>query len=108
MANTFKNALSKDVGTAAATVYTCPTATQTTVIGFSISNTTASPITCNAFVTASSVEYYLVKNAYIPVGGAIVIVGGDQKLVLTAGHLLKANTSSPAGGDAVCSLLEIT
>jgi len=108
MANTFKNALLKDVGTSASSVYTCPSATQTTVIGFSVANTTTNSITCNAYITASSINYYLVKNATVPAGGALVVVGGDQKVVLQAADILKVDTSAAASADVVCSLLEIT
>ena len=107
MANTFKNYLSKDVGTSAATIYTCPSATQTTIIGLSVANTSASPITCSAYLTSSAVDYYLIKTAVVPVGGSLVIVGGDQKVVLEAADVLKVVTSAAASADVVCSLLEI-
>ena len=108
MANTFKNFLSKNVGTSAATVYTCPASTQTTIIGFSIANTSASPITCDAYITSSAVNYYLVKTATVPVGGSLVIVGGDQKTVLEAADVLLVVTSAATSADVVCSLLEIS
>lgn len=107
MANTFKNYLSKDVGTSAATIYTCPSATQTTIIGLSVANTTASPITANAYLTSGGVDYYLIKSGTVPVGGSLVIVGGDQKVVLEAADVLKVVTSASASADVVCSLLEI-
>lgn len=107
MANTFKNYLSKDVGTSAATVYTCPSATQTTVIGLSAANTTNGVITCNAYITSGGVDYYLIKNATIPVGSSLVIVGGDQKVVMEAADVLKVVTNTAASADVVCSVLEI-
>lgn len=107
MANTFKSYMNKDVGTSAATVYTCPSATQTTLIGLSAGNTTASPITCDAYITRSAVNYYLIKNATVPVGGSLVVVGGDQKVVLQAADVLKVVTSAAASADVVASLLEI-
>jgi len=108
MANTFRNYLSKDVGTSPATIYTCPSATQTTVIGFSVANTSSSPITCDAYITSSTVDYYLIKTGTVPVGGTLVIVGGDQKVVLEAADVLKVVTSAAASADVVCSLLELT
>lgn len=107
MANTFKSYFNKDVGTSAATVYTCPSSTQTTVIGLSVANTSASPITCNAYITRSSVDYYLIETATVPVGSSLVIVGGDQKVVLEVGDVLKVVTSAASSADVVCSLLEI-
>lgn len=108
MPNTFKNFLSKNVGTSAATVYTCPSATQTTIIGLSVANTTASPITADAYLTVSGVDYYLIKSGVVPVGGALVVVGGDQKVVLEAAEVLKVVTSQASSADVICSLLEIS
>ena len=108
MANTFKNSFSKDVGTSAATVYTAPSATQTTLIGLSVANTTTSPITCDAFITSSAVDYFLIKGGVVPVGSSLVVVGGDQKVVLEAADALKVVTSAASSADVVCSLLEIT
>lgn len=108
MANTFKSFFNKNVGTSAATVYTCPAATQSTIIGLSVANTLSSPITTDAYITRSAVDYYLVETATVPVGSALVIVGGDQKVVLQVGDVLKVVTSVAASADVACSLLEIT
>jgi hypothetical protein len=107
MANTFKSYFSKNVGTSPATVYTCPTATQTTIIGLSMANTSASPITTDAYITRSAVNYYLVKATPVPVGGSLVIVGGDQKVVLQAADVLYVVNSAATSGDCAASLLEI-
>jgi hypothetical protein len=68
--NTFKSYPSKNVGTSAASVYTCPASTQTTIIGLSMANTTSSPITTDAYITRSAVNYYLIEGATVPVGSA--------------------------------------
>lgn len=108
MANTFTSYVNKDVGTSAATVVTVGAATQTTVIGMSCANTTTSPVTVSAYITRSGTDYYLIKGATVPVGGALVIVGGDQKIVLTASDVLKVVSSAAASIDAVTSVLNIT
>jgi len=108
MANTFKSYANKDVGTSAATVYTCPSSTQTTLIGLSMANTSASPIATDAYVTRSAVNYYLIKGATVPVGGSLVIVGGDQKVVLQPSDVLYILNSAATSGDCFASLLEIT
>lgn len=108
MANTFKSDFNKNVGTSPATVYTCPAATQTTLIGLSVANTSASPITTDAYITRSAVDYYLIKTATVPVGGTLVIVGGDQKVVLEVGDVLKVVTSAASSADVAASYLEIT
>ena len=108
MPNTFKSFANKNVGTSAATVYTCPSATQTTLIGLSMANTSSSPITTDAYITRSAVNFYLVRGATVPVGGSLVIVGGDQKVVLQTSDVLSVVNSAATSGDCFASLLEIT
>jgi hypothetical protein len=108
MANTFTSYMNKDVGTSAATVVTVGGSTQTTVIGMSCANTTTSPVTVDAYITRSAVNYYLVEGATVPVGGSLVIVGGDQKVVLIASDALKVVSSTASSVDVVTSVLNIT
>lgn len=108
MANTFTSYANKDVGTSAATVVTVGAGTQTTVVGMSVANTSASPITASAYFTRSAVDYYLIKNATVPVGSSLVLVGGDQKVVLIPSDELKVVTSAAASADVVTSVLNIT
>jgi hypothetical protein len=108
MANTFVNYVSKDVGTSAATITTGAAATQTTIIGLSCANTTASPVTVDVYITKSAVNYYLIKGATVPVGGTLVVVGGDQKVVLETSDELKVISSAASSVDVVAAGLEIT
>ena len=108
MANTFTSYGNKSVGTSAATVVTIGASTQTTVIGMSCANTTSSPVTVDAYFTRSAVDYYLVKGATVPVGGSLVIVGGDQKVVLVTSDVLKVVSSAASSIDVVTSVLNIT
>lgn len=108
MANTFTSYVNKDVGTSAATVATVGASTQTTVIGMSAANTTISPVTVDAYITRSSVNYYLVKGATVPVGSSLVIVGGDQKVVMVASDALKVVSSAATSIDVITSVLNIT
>jgi hypothetical protein len=48
---------------------------------------------------------FLVKDATVLPGGAIVIVGGDQKVVLEAGDTVTAYASASNAADAVVSYL---
>lgn len=107
MANTFKTKFSKSVGTTAATIYTGPAATQTTIIGMTVSNTTSSNITVDVYITSSATDYYLVKGATVPVGGSLVPIGGDQKVVIETGAVVKVVSSAASSADVVMSILEI-
>lgn len=108
MANTFKNYFSKSVGTSAATVFTGPASTQSTVIGMTVANTSAANITVDVYITSGGVDYYLLKAAVVPVGGALVPIGGDQKVVLEAGDAIKVSASAATSADVVMSVLEIS
>lgn len=108
MANTFTSYVNKDVGTSAATVVTVGSGTQTTIIGLAFANTTTSPITASAYITRSGTDYYLIKDATVPVGSSLVVVGGDQKVVLIVSDALKVVTSAASSADVVTSVLNIT
>lgn len=110
MANTFKNQTLKAVGNTAQNVYTAGAGVQATVIGMTIANITASPISANVILNGGNItgNVYLVKEATVAPGGALVPVGGDQKLVLEAGDYLQVNTSVASSADIIVSVLEIT
>lgn len=106
--NTFTSYMNKNVGTSPANVVTVGASTQTTIIGLSFANTTTSPITASAYVTRSAVNYYLITNATVPVGSSLVVVGGDQKVVMVTGDVLTVVTSAASSADVVTSVLNIT
>lgn len=108
MANTFKNAFSASIGTSAVDVYTVPSATTSTIIGASVANITASSVNVDVTVTDTSgtITAHLVKGAPVPAGGALVIVGGDQKVVLEATDKLTVTSDTATSIDAVVSILE--
>lgn len=108
MANNFKNYVTGNTGPTAATAYTCPGATQSTVIGMSLCNLTPNPITANVTLTVSGTTYFMLKQATIPAGGALVPIGGDQKLVMEAGDYLQVQSSHALSIDTIVSVLEIT
>lgn len=106
--NTFTRYLTKNVGLTANTMVTASANTQTTVMGLTVSNTTAGTITANVFVTASAVNYFIVQNATIAAGGALALFGGDGKLVLNTGDAFKVQTNTASSSDAILSVLQIT
>ena len=111
MANAFKNAQSIGVGTSEVSVYTAPSSTTTTVVGLSCANTTStSPVRVSIRVndSSASTHAYVVKNAEIFEGGALVAVGGDQKLVLETGDIIKVVSDTGNSVDVIVSLMEQT
>ena len=108
MANTFTRYVSKNVGTTPVVLVTASSATQTTAIGLTLSNTTNSPITVSVYITASSVNYYLINNATVPVGSSLALFGADGKVVLNTGDAFTVVSSAASSADAVLSVLQIT
>ncbi len=106
MPNTFKNSVVNAVGTAAINAYVCPAATQTTAIGMTIANLNTNAITANVMLNAAGSNVYILKSATIPPGGALVPIGGDQKVVLEAADAIKVSTSGTS--DVILSVLEIS
>ena len=82
MANNFKSNLAANIVTTGNSVYTCPSATQTTLIGMTLSNKSSGTVTANVFITRSAVDYSIISNAPILSGSTLVPIGGDQKVVL--------------------------
>jgi tryptophanyl-tRNA synthetase len=108
MANTFRSNVAFDILTTGNTVYTCPAATQTTLIGLTIANKSNGTVTANAFLRRSSVDYAIIANAPILNGSTLVPIGGDQKVVLQDADELKVTVSSNNAVDVIASLLEIS
>ena len=108
MANTFKNAVSSAVGTSTTSVYTVPADTTSTVIGLVVSNIHSAEISIDIQVTDTSAgtTVYLLKGAPIPVGGAIVPIGGEQKVVLETTDILKITSDTASSADVLVSVLE--
>jgi hypothetical protein len=109
MANIFKSSAAASIGQSGTTVYTVPVGTTTTVIGLSVANTltTSTEINISVRITKSGVSYFVVRNAPVIPGGALIVLGGDQKLVLEAGNSLEVFSSLNGSADAVLSYLEI-
>lgn len=109
MANVFRNALSRNIGTSAVTVYSAPTspAAKSICIELDVCNTSSASVTCDAYITSGGLDYYIVKAAPVPVGGSLQIIAG-QKIVLngTNSDALKVVSSAAASLDCIASILE--
>ena len=109
MANSFKLSTASSVGTAEVSVYECPSATSTTIIGMTIANIINSQIAVNVKINdGGASKIHLVKNAPIPAGGSLVVVGGDQKVVLEPTDVIIVQSDTTSSGDVTVSYLEIS
>jgi hypothetical protein len=108
MPNAFKSNVAANVVTTGNTVYTCPGATQTTLIGLTLSNKSDGTVSANVVLRRSAVDYSIISNAPILTGSTLVPIGGEQKVVLQPADELRVVTSANASVDVIASLLEIT
>ena len=130
MANTFLRKTSKSVGVAAndagwwqvgassagasqTGAYTVTgSGKTTTVIGLSITNVTGSSVDVDVAISDTmddiTDDISLASSVPIPSGSVLVLVGGDQKLNMVTGDLIKVKSSATASLDVCMSVLEIT
>ena len=109
MANTFKNRTLRAVGTGATDVGAVVSAsTQTTLIGMTVANITSGVISVTVTLGDGTNTTNLVKSAPIPTGGSLVVLGGDQKVVLMTGDKITVTSDTTSSADVIMSFLEIT
>jgi len=111
MANAFVRKTSRNIGTSltAVNTYTVASSTQAVVIGLSVANVANGvSIEVSATLNDGATDTYLIKNAPLLPGATLVILGGDQKVVLVTGDSIKIASNTASSVDAVLSLLEMT
>lgn len=91
------------------TIYTCPASTETTIIGMTLANLTGSQVTVDVKLNNNDGDnVFIVKDAPVPTGSSLVVVGGDQKVVLEASDAIVVQSDTANSIDTVLSILEIT
>ena len=108
MANTFLNEQVQDVTTGWSSIGSAVVSQQRAIIGLTVANTESSVISVEVVILNGSTRTYLVKDAPIPTGGALVVVGGDQKVVLDAGDVIQVQSNTATSADVIMSMLDIT
>jgi len=110
MANTFKRKLSRQIGTAPTIVgtYTVGAATTSVIIGLTVTNITGATVSANVFVNDGAANTSLVTTGPISSGSSLVVVGGDQKVVMETGDSIYVQSSAASSVDVVMSIMEIT
>lgn len=110
MANTFKRKLSRNIGDTAATVgsYTVGSGITTVIVGLTVCNVTGAAVNTSVYLYDGANNTYLVKDAPIPGGGSLVVVGGDQKVILEDGDSVKVVSDAASSLDVIMSVMEIS
>lgn len=110
MANTFKSYTKASVGTSPQTIYTVPASTTSVVIGFCLTNRTASSVTASVYVNKASVsadDVYIVKDILIP-DGTLYDFNAGNKIILETGDLIEVTSNTSNSVDVILSVLEQT
>ena len=82
------------------TVFLVPTGTTVTVIGLAVANVSGTDTEVSVLLD----DTYILKNAMVIKGSAVVPVGGEQKIVVNANSAIKVTATESV--DVVCSVLE--
>lgn len=110
MANTFYRKIQANIGLTANTInsYTVQSGVTSIVLGLTLCNTTGGTVNATVLVNNGANVHYLVKNAPVTAGGALVPIGGDQKLVLQFNDNVKVSSDTVNSIDAYMSIMEIS
>lgn len=107
MANSFETYTSRDV-TSLTVVgnHTVAAGTTETIIGLTVANVSDTQVEASVLHFTGSAQTHIVKSAPIPVGGSLVPIGGDQKIVLTPNDRIRVVSTDNV--DVIMSVLAIT
>jgi hypothetical protein len=97
----------KDVSTTGSTAISSIASGTVAVSSLILANTGVSPITASAYITRSSVNYYLIYRATVPVGGSLEVIQGNR-VVLKASDSLTVVSGTASSCDAFVSALTAT
>tara|TARA_R100000353_G_scaffold44049_1_gene35380 strand:- start:1505 stop:1855 length:351 start_codon:yes stop_codon:yes gene_type:complete len=116
MANTFKvksnGAMPSSAGTPL-TLYTVPSSTTTVVLGLVLCNIHTAQVTVDVQLvsdtsdTETNETVFLVKDAPVPVGSSLELLGGN-KVILQTTDVIKIDCSVAGKIDATLSIMEQT
>jgi hypothetical protein len=107
MASLFKSSVAPAVGTSDTTLLTT-TGISNVVIGMSLANIKTVTVYASVKVTRNSVTVYAGKNLPVPPGSTIALFGGDQKMVMMTGDVLKVISDTADSIDVILSYMETT
>ena len=104
MAQDFERNTAKGVGTSAVTLRTANS--DDAIVGITIANVHTAQITVEVYITVSSDDIHIVKDAPIPVGSTLQVLDGGAKIVLESGDALKVKSSVASSADVWVSVVD--
>jgi len=96
----------KNISTGGSTVISSVSSGTVAVASLVVSNTSSSPITCDVYITRSSVNYYIVKGATVAVGGSNECIQGNR-IIMQTSDIMVVVASAATSADAWVSGLTV-
>jgi len=112
MATAFKNKITPNLATSPTSIISMPPTARATVIGMSLANKTADPVTVSITVTDSSVipsvlGYYM-KDIIIPANQTLRAVNGGERLLIAPDNTVHVIANIANAVDSIVSYVEIS
>ena len=104
MAQDFERNTANGVGTSAVTLRTANS--DDAIVGITIANVHTAQITVEVYITVSSNDIHIVKDAPITVGSTLQVLDGGAKIVLESGDALKVKSSVASSADVWVSVVD--
>ena len=77
-----------------------------TIVGISLANILTTTINVDVYIANGGTNYYLVKTAPIPSGGALQVLDGGAKVVVESGDRLYIKSDTASSVDAWVSAVD--
>ena len=104
MAQDFERNIARNVGTSAVTMRTANS--DDALIGINIANVTTTQILMDVFINDGSNDYYIIKDAPIPVGSTLQVLDGGAKVVMQNNDVLKVQSDTASSADVWVSVVD--
>ena len=104
MAQDFERNIARNVGTGTVTMRTANS--DDALIGINIANVTTTQILMDVFINDGSNDYYIIKDAPIPVGSALQVLDGGAKIVMQNNDVLKVQSDTASSADVWVSVVD--
>ena len=107
MAQDFERTITKNIDASLADIR-ATSDSDDAIVGIRMANTHTAQISVDVAITDNSnnVTAYLIKNAPIPVGGALELIDGGSKIILQSGDKLRAKSTVTNSLDVVVSAVD--
>jgi|TARA_Y100000401_G_C8325807_1_gene228189 hypothetical protein len=77
-----------------------------TLVGINIANIVSSTVNVDVYIADGGTNYYLIKSAPIPVGGALQLLDGGAKVVVESGDRLYVQSDTASSVDVIVSAVD--